>query len=68
MLTVETMVAFLKGKPDYDTLLGPFKDMLAKQDRSLPETTLEDKQLSRIRALSGHILNSSVMSSGAFNK
>jgi hypothetical protein len=68
MLTVETMVGFLKGKPDYDTLLEPFKDMLAKQDRSLPETTLEDKQLNRIKALSGHMLNSSAMSSGAFNR
>jgi hypothetical protein len=68
MLTVETMVGFLKGKPDYDTLLQPFKDMLDKQDRSLPETTLEDKQLNRIKALSGHMLNSSAMSSGAFNR
>tara|TARA_B110000037_G_scaffold222426_1_gene297267 strand:- start:1224 stop:2093 length:870 start_codon:yes stop_codon:yes gene_type:complete len=74
-LTVETMLAFLKKDPNYEELIAPWKETMEKAGKEVPEsatltgyTTLEDKQLARIRELSGNMLNSSVMSSGAFNK
>ena len=45
---------------------------MAKAGKEVPEqikyNTLEDKQLDRIKQLTGSLLNSSVMISGAFNK
>jgi len=74
-LTVETMLAFLKKDPNYEELIAPWKETMEKAGKEVPEsatltgyTTLEDKQLARIRELSGNMLNSSVMSSGAFNR
>ena len=46
--TVESMLAKLKGDPNYDTLVGPFRDAMAKSGRALPES-----DLSRIKKLSG---------------
>ena len=46
--TVESMLAKLKGDPNYDTLVGPFRDAMAKSGRALPES-----ELSRIKKLSG---------------
>mgnify|MGYP001153028119 FL=1 len=72
--TVETMLAFLKKDPNYEQLIAPWKETMAKAGKEVPESgptgykTLEDKQLARIRELSGKVLNSSVMSSGAFNR
>jgi len=72
--TVETMLAKLKGDPNYDELIAPWKEAMEKAGKEVPEsaptgyTTLEDKQLARIRELSGNMLNSVSMSSGAFNK
>ena len=37
-LTVESMIAFLKGKPGYEELVAPFKDTLEKAGKSLPES------------------------------
>ena len=37
-LTVESMIAFLKGKPGYQELVAPFKDALEKAGKSLPES------------------------------
>ena len=37
-LTVESMIAFLKGKPGYEELVAPFKDALEKAGKSLPES------------------------------
>ena len=45
--TVESMLAKLKGDPNYDTLVGPFKDTMAKSGKEIPES-LASKQLSRI--------------------
>ena len=74
-LTVETMLAVLKKDPNYEELIAPWKETMEKAGKEVPEsatltgyTTLEDKQLARIRELSGNMLNSSVMSSGAFNR
>ena len=72
--TVETMLAKLKGDPNYDELIAPWKEAMEKAGKEVPEsaptgyTTLEDKQLARIKELSGNMLNSVSMSSGAFNK
>jgi len=69
--TVESMLAKIKGDPNYEELIAPWKEAMEKEGKSVPESagykTLEDKQLDRILSLSGQ-LNSSVMSSGAFNK
>jgi hypothetical protein len=46
--TVESMLAKIKGDPNYDTLVGPFRDAMAKSGRALPES-----ELSRIKQLSG---------------
>ena len=71
--TVETMLAFLKKDPNYEELIAPWKETMTKAGKEVPEAktptgyaTLEDKQLARIRELSGNMLNSSVMSSGSF--
>ena len=72
--TVETMLAFLKKDPNYEELIAPWKETMAKAGKEVPESktptgyvTLEDKQLARIRELSGN-MGSVVMSSGAFNR
>ena len=71
--TVETMLAKLKGDPNYDELIAPWKEAMEKAGKEIPEsrvtgyTTLEDKQLARIKELSGNMGNV-VMSSGAFNR
>jgi hypothetical protein len=72
--TVETMLAKLKGDPNYDELIAPWKEAMEKAGKQVPEsskptgyTTLEDKQLARIKELSGNMGNV-VMSSGAFNR
>ena len=73
--TVETMLAFLKKDPNYEQLIAPWKETMEKAGKEVPESktptgyaTLEDKQLARIKELSGNMLNSSVISSGAFNR
>ena len=68
--TVESMIAKLRNDPNYDELIAQFEVALEKEGKQLPETidTLEDKQLNRIKELSGSLLNNSVMISGAFNR
>ena len=72
--TVETMLAKLKSDPNYDELIAPWKEAMEKAGKEIPESktptgyvTLEDKQLARIKELSGNMGNV-VMSSGAFNR
>ena len=71
--TVETMLAKLKGDPNYEELIAPWKEAMEKAGKQVPESaptgyaTLEDKQLARIKELSGNMGNV-VMSSGAFNR
>jgi hypothetical protein len=48
------MIAKLKGDPNYDTLVGPFRDNMEKVGKTLPEAvveTLADKHLSRLKEL-----------------
>jgi len=71
--TVETMLAKLKSDPNYEELIAPWKETMEKAGKEVPESsptgyaTLEDKQLSRIKELTGNMGNV-VMSSGAFNR
>jgi len=71
--TVESMFAVLKRDPNYEELIAPWKETMAKAGKSIPEAvqtgynTLADKQLARIKELSGN-MGSVVMSSGAFNR
>ena len=66
--TVESMIAFLRAnEPNYEELIAQFEFQLEKEGKKLPEakqtgyTTLEDKQLERIKELSGLSLNSTRM-------
>ena len=62
--TVESMIAFLrKNEPNYEELIAQFEFQLEKAGKKLPEATqtLEDKQLQRIKELSGLTLNSTRM-------
>jgi len=66
--TVESMIAFLRAnEPNYEELVAQFEFQLEKEGKKLPEakqtgyTTLEDKQLDRIKELSGLTLNSTRM-------
>ncbi len=66
--TVESMIAFLRAnEPNYEELIAQFEFQLEKEGKKLPEakqtgyTTLEDKQLDRIKELSGLTLNSTRM-------
>ncbi len=58
--TVETMLAKLKGDPNYDELIAPFRDAMEKQGKQVPESaptgyaTLGDKHLNRIKSLIKH--------------
>ena len=59
--TVESMIAYIRNDPNYDELVAPFEVALEKEGKKLPESqaqTLEDKQLGRIKELSGMLLNS----------
>lgn len=69
--TVESMIKYLKKDPNYEQLIAPWKEAMEKAGKEVPESqskTLEDKQLDRIKELSGALLNSTVMISGSFVK
>jgi len=62
--TVESMIAYLRAnEPNYEELIAQFEFQLEKEGKKLPEAvqTLEDKQLERIKQLSGLTLNSTRM-------
>ena len=61
--TVESMIEFLRNDPNFDELIAPWLETMQKQGKGLPESyqTLEDKHLSRIKELSGMLLNSTRM-------
>lgn len=61
--TVESMISFIKNDPNYDELIAPFEVALEKEGKTLPEQieTFEDKQINRIKELSGLSLNSTRM-------
>jgi len=62
--TVDSMLAVLKKDPNYEELIGPWKENMLKQGKEVPESktfeTLADKQLDRILSLT-KTLNSSVL-------
>ena len=61
--TVESMIAFIKNDPNYDELIAPFEVALEKEGKTLPEQveTFEDREINRIKELSGVLLNSTRM-------
>jgi hypothetical protein len=61
--TVESMIAFIKNDPNYDELIAPFEVALEKEGKTLPEQTetFEDREINRIKELSGLLLNSTRM-------
>jgi hypothetical protein len=52
--TVETIIAALKGDPDYDKLTAKARDDFARDGKTLPES-LADKHLNRIKELLGNM-------------
>jgi len=50
--TVETMLAKLKGDPNYDELIAPWKEAMEKEGKGVPAESLADKQLNRIKEIS----------------
>ena len=56
--TVESMLAAIKGDPNFQELIAPWLEAMEKQGKGLPFESLEDKQLGRIKELSGLLLNS----------
>ena len=52
--TVESIIAYIKKLPEYEDLVKAARDSLAKDNKTLPESTVEslaDKQLRRIKEL-----------------
>lgn len=70
--TVESMLAVITQLPEYEELVSGARSTFEKAGKELPAAnateSLADKQLRRIRELSGAPLNSVAMSSGAFNR
>ena len=52
--TVESMLAAIKGDPNYQELIAPWKDAMEKSGKSVPES-LADKHLNRIKELTQRI-------------
>ena len=52
------MLAAIKGDPNFQELIAPWLEAMEKQGKGLPFESLEDKQLGRIKELSGMLLNS----------
>ena len=55
--TVESMFAVLKNDPNYEELVAPWKETMAKAGKGLPESVAV-KQLDRIKELAGLNLTS----------
>jgi hypothetical protein len=66
--TVESILEFIKELPEYEELVAGARETFAKAGKELPYESLAEKQLARIKQLSGALLNKSVMVSGAFNR
>ena len=50
--TVESMLAKLKGDPNYEQLIAPWKEAMEKAGKEVPVESLADKQLNRIKEIS----------------
>jgi len=62
--TVESMIAYLRAnEPNYEELIAQFEYQLEKEGKQLPEQveTFEDREINRIKELSGVLLNSTRM-------
>lgn len=53
--TVESMLAAIKGDPNYQELIAPWKDAMEKSGKSVPES-LADRQLNRIITLASTLV------------
>ena len=53
--TVESILAAIKGDPDYTNLIAKAKDEFAKDGKTIPES-LADKQLNRIKELTRNLI------------
>ena len=53
--TVESMLAKIKGDPNYQELIAPWKEAMEKEGKSIPET-LADRQLNRIITLASTLV------------
>jgi len=49
------MLAKLKGDPNYNELIAPWKEAMEKAGKSVPTESLADRQLNRIRELTQRI-------------
>lgn len=49
--TVESIIAFLRRDPNFETLVGPWLDTMEKEGKGLPNESLSDKHLRRIKEL-----------------
>lgn len=63
--SVETVITAIKDRQDYQALIADAKETLERDGIQLPES-LAERQLNRIKELSGLGLNSVAMSSGSF--
>jgi len=53
--TVESIIAFLRKDPNFETLVGPWLDTMEKEGKGLPNESLSDKHLRRIKELISEI-------------
>jgi hypothetical protein len=53
--TVESMIKFIRKDPNFETLVGPWLDTMKKQGKGLPNESLADKHLNRIKELTQRI-------------
>jgi len=49
--TVESIIAFIRKDPNFDTLVGPWLDTMEKEGKGIPNESLSDKHLKRIKEL-----------------
>jgi len=53
--TVESIIAFLRKDSNFETLVGPWLDTMEKEGKGLPNESLSDKHLRRIKELISEI-------------
>ena len=53
--TVERMIAVVKKDPNFEELIGPWKDSMEKQGKGVPTESLADRHLNRIKELLGNM-------------
>ena len=54
--TVESMIAKIKGDPNFEELIAPWKEAMEKEGKSVPTESLADKHLNRIKELTARIV------------